>query len=292
MAISSMTGYGRAELSTAEMTVVVEARSSNHRFLEVSLKLPREFAPLEPEVRRLMQSRFHRGRLDVMVTAQRVGTAEGRLKVDLSIARAYLARLRELAVGLGLPDAVTLPMVLQCPEVLTLEEEEFSDDAGSLLRAALDQALEGLQGMRRTEGEALHAELLRHLLTLEESGELIEKRLPEVLQRYQERLRSRVKELAEGLSVSEERLATEVALLAEKSDVAEELLRLRSHLAQFREQLSNGGAVGRSLDFLVQEMHREVNTIGAKANDLEVTRLVLIAKGAVEKLREQIQNVE
>ena len=287
-----MTGYGRAELSTAEMAVTVEARSSNHRFLEVSLKLPREFASLEPEARRWIQSRFHRGRFDVMVSAKRLGGAEARLRVDLPIAKTYVARLRELVGELGLPDDVTLPMVLQCPGVLALEEEAFPEEAGSLLRAALDHALGGLQAMRQTEGEMLHADLMRHLLTLEESGELIEKRLPELLQHYQERLRSRIKELTEGLSMSEERLAMEVALLAEKSDVAEELLRLRSHLAQFREQLGSGGPVGRSLDFLIQEMHREVNTIGSKASDLEITRLVLVAKGELEKLREQVQNVE
>jgi len=292
MAVSSMTGYGRAELSTPELALTVEARSSNHRFLEVALKLPREFASLEFEARRSLQARFHRGRFDVMVTARRLGGTEPRPKVDLSLAHAYLARLRELTSGVGLDDEVTLPLILQCPGVLTLEEETLSDEVESHLRAALGQAFETLQGMRQTEGETLNAELTRHLLTLEESAELIEKRLPELLQRYQERLRGRIKEFAEGLSVSEERLAMEVALLAEKSDVAEELLRLRSHLAQFREQLESGGPVGRSLDFLVQEMHREVNTIGAKANDLEVTRLVLIAKGAVEKLREQVQNIE
>ena len=228
----------------------------------------------------------------MVVTAQRVDRGEPRLKADLSLARAYVARLRELAVGVGLPAEVTLPVILQCPGVLTLEEEALPAEAGSLFHAALDRALEALRTMRESEGEVLHAELLRHLLTLEESGELIEKRLPDALQRYQERLRGRIRQLAEGLSMSEERLAMEVALVAEKTDVSEELLRLRSHIAQFREQLSNQGSVGRSLDFLIQEMHREVNTIGAKANDLEITRLVIVAKGAVEKLREQVQNVE
>jgi len=292
MAVSSMTGYGRAEVTMAETAVTVEARSSNHRFLEVSIKLPRELTSMEPEVRRLLQSRFHRGRFDLVIAARGLRAADGRLRVNVPAARAYVARLRELAAEVDLPGDVTLPMVLQCPDVLTAEEEPLPGEVGALFHTALDQALRALGVMRRTEGENLRAELSRHLQTLEESIETIEKRLPEVLERYRERLRERIRELTEGLSLSEERLATEVALLAEKSDVAEELLRLRSHLGQFREQLESSGPVGRSLDFLVQEMQREVNTIGAKAGDLEVTRLTLVAKGAVEKLREQVQNIE
>ena len=264
-----MTGYGRAELSGAELALRVEVRSLNHRFLELSFKLPRGLAFLEPEARRLVQSRFHRGRFDVTVAVTQLVEA-----------------------GLGLTGEVTLPTILKCAEVLALEDEALPNEAGALFHRAMDQALGALREMRRSEGEALHTELLRHCLALEESAELIEKRQPEILQRYHERLRTRVTELAEGLSLSEERLAMEVALLAERSDVAEELLRLRSHLSQFREHLATGGAVGRSLDFLVQEMQREVNTIGAKADDLEITRLILVAKGAVEKLREQVQNVE
>lgn len=291
---SSMTGYGRAEVTGQKVSLGVEVRALNHKFLEITCKLPRPLASLEPEVRHLVQGCIHRGRIDVSVTARLAGSTPGRVRMDLDLARQYLAAMRELAETLELGGHPDLRLLLQCREVLRLEEVEegLDEEVGIILRNALGRALTTLGAMRRQEGEALVEALGSHLKTVEELVEGMAGRIPEALACYRERIRDRIRELLGGLQVDEGRLAMEVALWAEKTDVAEELARLRSHLGQFREQLTAGGAIGRTLDFLVQEMNREVNTIASKADDLAITQAVIHAKGELEKIREQVQNLE
>jgi len=293
--LSSMTGFGRAEAGGDGISVTVEARSVNHRHLDIALRLPRALAAFEPEARRLIQSRLERGRLDV---AAQVAPAPGRaahwIRADAPLAAEYVARARELGRDLGVPGDVTLAWVLERPGVLRAEEADAADEAalGSVLAQALGQALDALVARRRTEGEALGAELGKLGADLGAQVALIEARAPAAVARREERLRERIRALLGGASVDEGRILVEVAAWADKTDVREELTRLRAHLEQLARVLEAGGAVGRPLEFLVQELHREVNTIAAKADDLELSQAALAAKGVIEKMREQVQNLE
>ena len=291
--IRSMTGFGRAEGSRGAVVVTVEARSVNHRHLDVALRLPRALAGLELDARRLVQSRLERGRVDVAVQlALQAGQAPARLKLDVDLAREYLVQARALAAAVDVRGEPDVAWVLDRPGVLRLEETEaMPAEPWPALAEALGLALDELVARREAEGErlarelrALHAELAALIATLAA-------RAPAAAARREERLRERLQSLL-GDGVDEARILTEAAVWAERSDVAEELARLRAHLAEFALLLDKGGPVGRPLDFLLQELHREVNTVGAKADDLEMSQAMLAAKGVLERIREQVQNLE
>src|SRR6058998_866648 len=286
--VRSMTGFGRAEASGESIAVTVEARSVNHRHLDVALRLPRPLAALELDARRLVQSRLERGRVDVNVQLTPLGgAAMQRVQVDGALARA-------LAIELGLDGAPNLAWVLEQPGVVRLEEPEPVEPAvpWPLLAEALGRALDELVARRTAEGDRL-AEALRTLhAELTTTVELIAARAPATTARRGERLRERLRALLAETTVDESRLVTEAAIWADKSDVTEELARLRAHLAEFTLLLDKGGPVGRPLDFLIQELNREVNTVASKGDDLEMSQAALTAKGVLEKIREQVQNLE
>ncbi|MBI3456415.1 MAG: YicC family protein [Candidatus Rokubacteria bacterium] len=291
--IASMTGYGRGEARGSRLAVVVEARSLNHRFLEVGLKVPRAFSAHETELRQLAQGRVSRGRLDVAVGARRIAGSPSVVRADLGLGAEYVRGARALAEALGLSPDLPLGDLLRLPGVVTVEEAEEDDgEARLLFKEAAEQALDELVRMRYAEGAALAADLLAHLRTLDTWVAGLERLLPEALPRIRERHRGRIHTLLEDVPVDPARIAQEAAMLAARSDVAEELARLVSHCGQFRALLAAGGAVGRQLDFLAQEMHREVNTIASKADDGELVARILEARTVVERLREQVQNVE
>lgn len=290
--IASMTGYGRAEARGGRLAVVVEARSLNHRFLDVAIKLARGLSAREPELRQLVQSRVTRGRVDLSVSARRIAGSPSAVRTDVALGAEYARAARALADALGVPAELPLADLLRLPGVVTLEEPDDDDgESGPLLKEAAQQALDELVRMRQAEGAALAADLAGHLDTLEAWAAGLEALLPGALQRIQERLRARIRALLEE-AVDPGRVAQEAAIGAAKSDVAEELARLVSHTAQVRTLLAAGGPVGRQLDFLVQEMHREVNTVASKADDADMVGRVLEARTVVERLREQVQNVE
>lgn len=293
--IRSMTGFGRAETTADAFVVTVEARSVNHRHLDVAVRVPRQLANVETEARKLIASRLERGRIDVTVQlAPAPGRALSEVRADVSLAREYVARARELAAGLGIPGDVTLEWVLERPGIVRAEEmtPPEPEDVWPALADALGRALDGLVTQRTTEGAALEAELRALLAALEAEVEAVAHRAPAAAHRREERLRERLAALVGGLAIDESRILTEVAAWAEKTDVTEELTRLRAHLAELSTMLDKGGPLGRRLDFLIQELHREVNTIGSKADDLPVSQAVLAAKGTIEKMREQTQNLE
>jgi uncharacterized protein (TIGR00255 family) len=292
--IASMTGYGRAEARGARLGVVVEARALNHRFLEVSVKTPRTLASHEAELRQLVQSRLARGRIDLTVAARRIAGSAGVIRTDPALAAEYLRGARALARALGLGTDLPLADLLRLPGVVTVEEAEDHDEAESavLVKEATGQALEELVRMRQAEGAALAADLGMHLAALETWAGGLERLLPTALARIQARLRERIHALLAEAPVDPGRVAQEAAMLAARGDVAEELARLVSHCGQFRALLAAGGAIGRQLDFVAQEMHREVNTIASKADDGEMVARVLEARTVVERIREQVQNVE
>ncbi len=293
--VRSMTGFGRAEASGEAIAVTVEARSVNHRHLDVALRLPRTLAALELDARRLVQSRLERGRVDVNVQLTPLaGGAAQRVQVDAALAREYVARARALAMELGLEGAPNLAWVLECPGVVRLEDPEPSELLAPwpLLADALGKALDELVARRTAEGERL-VEALRSLhAELTTAVEVLAARAPATAVRREERLRERLRALLADTAIDEARIVTEAAIWADKSDVTEELARLRAHLAEFTLLLDKGGPVGRPLDFLIQELNREVNTVASKADDLEMSQAALGAKGALEKIREQVQNLE
>lgn len=293
--IRSMTGYGRAEAMGARLAVSVECKSVNHRHLDIALKLPRALGALEADARRLIQSAVVRGRIDVSVSLNPTGAGTlTSLSVDVTVAREYAEVARRLAEELKLEGGPTLGWLLGQAGVISREAEPtFSaEESWPLLERALGGALSELQARREAEGAALGKELLALHEGLSAHVETIEELAPAAMERRAVRLRARIQSLLGEVALDEGRIATEVAVWAEKTDISEELARLRAHLDQFALLLRSGGSVGRTLDFLAQEMNREVNTVGSKADDLEISQAVIGAKSAIEKLREQAQNIE
>jgi uncharacterized protein (TIGR00255 family) len=293
--IQSMTGYGRAEASSDHLAVTVECKSLNHRHLDVVIKLPRGLAALELEARRMVQGAVQRGRVEVAATLSVAeGAAANAVELNLPQAREYLAAARRLGAEADVPAGPSLEWVLGQPGVLERQEPAAADagETEELLTRALGQALADLVARRRAEGQALGQELDRLREALAGLVEHVAGLVPQVSAVRTARLRERIQALLGETPVDEGRLAMEVALLAERADVTEEVARLRGHLEQFRTLLAEGGAVGRTMDFLLQEMHREVNTLGAKSDDLAMAQAVIEAKATVEKLREQVQNLE
>jgi uncharacterized protein (TIGR00255 family) len=292
--IRSMTGYGRAEATGEKIAVSVEARSLNHRHLDIALRLPRSLAGLEPEARRLIQGQIQRGRLDVSVSARPVAEAGNALTLDTALARHYVEQAQALSDVLGFRAAPTIEWLLERPGVVTLgEPEPVAPEAGwPVLAEALARAMEELVARREAEGEALGKEFAALHGALAVEVERMADRAPIAVSRRFARARERLQALLADIPLDEGRLAMEAAVWAEKTDVSEELARLRAHLGQFAGLLKDGGPIGRPLDFLVQEMNREVNTVASKVNDLELSQLALACKGHLEKIREQVQNVE
>ena len=291
--IRSMTGYGEASRGTPFGKIRVQIRSLNHRFLDLVLRLPPGFMALEPRFREVLKRQIRRGRVDLYLKIERnEGASPLRARVDWELARSYLERLKELKERFDLGGEVDLPLLLSFREILSPEEEEpAEEELWKETLPVLEEALRRLDESRRREGEALREDLLGRLELIGEHVQGIEERAPFVVEEYRRRLSSKVKELLEE-ELDEGRLAQEVALFASRADITEEVVRIRSHLEQFRERLGEGGLVGKALDFLIQEMVREANTIASKANDLPITRHVLAIKEEVEKLREQVQNIE
>lgn len=290
-----MTGYGRGEAEGPAQRWTVELKSLNHRFLDLALNLPRHLWALEDRCRQVLKARLNRGRVEMQLSYEVKPGAGAGLKLDPGLAAQAVAVLIELKAVAGLSEPLTLEHLLRFADWLITREREAPDleETWDILSQALEQALSALEEMRRTEGEALRADLSRHLEELAGAAARIQAQALVSPEAWRQKILSRLEELkGEVGEVEDARLAQELAFLAERRDVSEELARLESHVAQFRELLAAGGPVGRRLEFLVQEMLREVNTIGAKASDLSITQEVLTAKGLLERLREQIHNVE
>lgn len=289
----SMTGFGSGEFSTANDRYVVEVRTLNHRFLEVVARLPRDFSALEDRVRGLVQGRILRGRVEIAIIRENYGKRARTAKVDVDLAKTFITALNDLKRALGLSGTPDLSMLIALPDLVKVEEQK-EDLEASWVRIAegVGEALDRLVAMRETEGARLAHDLERRIDRLWQRGDEIERRAPVVVKEYASRLARRIADLAGSVPVEEGRLATEVAMFADRCDIAEEVTRFRGHLAQMRQTLEGEGAVGRTLEFIVQELGREANTMGSKANDLEIARAVIAVKGELESLREQIQNVE
>jgi len=290
--IRSMTGFGAGRKAAGGEEIAVEIRAVNHKFCEVKVRIPRELAALEPAVVRAVKDRLARGGIDVALRRTGPGGAMAP-RVDAALAEAYARAYAEVQARLGLHDPIRLQDIVSAEGVIRLDERDADLDAArAATEGALAAALEALLAKRLREGEALAADLEARLVTGEGLVAGVEVLAPQAVEHHRSRLAERVRELTQGLPLDPGRLAQEVALLADRSDVAEEITRLRSHVAQARQLLAGQEPAGRKLDFLVQEMHREVNTIGSKSQHAGLSSLVVSLKAEVERMREQVQNVE
>lgn len=289
----SMTGYGKGEYKEGGIELTCEIKTVNNRYLDVSVKAPRIFTAYEDVVRTLVREKFTRGHADVFVSCKDKRERPAALVPDMQLAASYVAAATALKAAFpALADDVTLTSVLRFPDVLKQDEQAAADEELlSALKKALSEALDNLNRMRRTEGEKLKADMLSRMDSIEALAKEIAARAPKVAEEYRKKLEERVREYLKDANADEGRLLTEVAVFADKSNIDEELTRLFSHISQFR-SICEEGIVGRKLDFLVQEFNREANTTCSKSNDIEITRTGLALKNEIEKVREQVQNLE
>ena len=292
--VKSMTGYGRAEETVNGCTITVELRSVNNRYLDCNVRIPRLYLFAEESIKSRVQNTISRGKVDVFVTLDGAGAEEVRVSVNRPLAQQYANALQELAQLCGPTAYRSTPETLsRFPEVLMAEkaEENVEEKAQDICRV-LDLALADFDQMRSREGQRLEEDILSRARTIEELVGRVEERSPQTVSEYRAKLEARMNEVLANTQLDPARILTEAAIFADKVAVDEETVRLRSHIGQLRTMLDKGGAVGRKLDFLIQEFNREANTIGSKCSDIEIARHVVDIKAEIEKIREQIQNME
>lgn len=292
--IKSMTGFGRGESSDGVHSFSVEIKTVNHRYNDIIVKMPKYLLFLEEKVKKLIKEYLNRGRVEVYINLEYLADSNIEVNVNIPLALAYKRELENLINQLEIGDDISLNHLLTLPEVIKTERKDVDEDVvWGCLSQALEIALENVVNMRKKEGIELKKDIEIQLRKLENLIDKIEKRAPQVVMEYKEKLKERISELMdEDTDLDEERLNFEVVLFADKSDINEEVVRFKSHIKQFYMSLEQDEAVGRKLDFLIQEMNREVNTIGSKANDLEIINDVMDIKAQLEKIREQVQNIE
>lgn len=290
---NSMTGFGRANVLEDGREMTVELKSVNHRYLDLGFRMPRHISFLEDDIRRRLTERLTRGHVDVFVTYRNTRSDARTVVLDPALLGAYLSAAKECADTYGLRNDLTVTSALRLPDVAdVVEAEEDRDAVAKLLQDTLDAAITELIEMRRIEGERLCSDLIARLDTVLGIRAAIALRAPTVVEDYRARLNERIAAVLQSTEIDQARLAAEVALFADRANIDEELVRLNSHVIAAKELLIQSSAVGRKLDFIVQEMNREFNTIGSKANDKEITALVIEGKAEIEKIREQVQNLE
>lgn len=291
--IKSMTGYGRVEAICDGRNIVVEAKSVNHRFLEIALRMPAALYPLEMEYKKKIGEKFKRGRIDVSIRLEGESTDTSKVNLNMEVARAYFDVLTRLKNEFDFQEPVSLRNLISFRDIFTPPAEmQMEADFLNQVEIVLQEALSMLANMRQDEGIALFSDMQMRLRAIGETMETIRLRAPQVVLEYQKRLSDRIKELTAGVELDAARLIQEVAIMADRCDTTEEIVRMQSHIGQFEALLQSEEAEGRKIDFLLQEMNREINTIGSKGNDVEIARQVIEAKSELGKLREQAQNIE
>lgn len=288
-----MTGFGRCEVSEGDQKITVEMKSVNHRYLDVSMKMPKKLNYFDSAIRGILKGYIQRGKVDVYITYEDLSESNVVLTYNSKIAAQYVEYFRRMEEQFGLENDMQVSVLARCPEVLVMEEQkEDVEEIGHLLEQAVRGACDRFVETRIQEGEALKNDLLQKLDEILETVAFVEARSPQILAEYRQRLETKVRELFADAQIDENRLATEVTVFADKICVDEETVRLRSHVEAMKSALEHGEGVGRRLDFIAQEMNREANTTLSKANDLEISNRAIDLKTAIEKVREQIQNIE
>lgn len=291
--IKSMTGFGRAEVSENNRKFTVEMKSVNHRYLDVNIKMPKKLNFFESSIRALLKDYIQRGKVDIFITYEDMTENNVNIRYNKEIAAEYLQYLREMAADFSLDDDIRVSTLSRYPEVLTMEEQTIDEERiWKTLEKAIREAAEGFVATRITEGENLREDLISKLDGMLKHVEFIQERSPQIVAEYKQKLEDKVKELLEDVKIEESRLLMEVTIFADKVCVDEEIVRLKSHIETTKATLQAGGSMGRKLDFIAQEMNREANTILSKANDLEISNRAIELKTEIEKVREQIQNIE
>lgn len=291
--IKSMTGFGRCEISNETRKIVVEMKSVNHRYLDVAVKMPKKLTLFENAIRSLMKEYAQRGKVDIFIIYEDCTENQVQLKYNEPLAGEYMRYMRQMAEQFGIPLDITAASLAQYPEIFTMEAQELDEkELWQLLEPAIRGAAEKFVEARTREGEQLREDLLRKLDAMVQYVERIEARSPEIVAEYREKLTDKVQELLADNQIDESRLVTEVTIFADKICTDEETVRLKSHIVSMKETLMQGDNIGRKLDFIAQEMNREANTILSKANDMTVSDIAISLKTDIEKVREQIQNIE
>jgi len=293
--MKSMTGFGRGSATGDGFAVGVEIKTVNNRYLDIHVRGPQELASLEMDIRKRVNARLSRGRVDLSINFDRTGDTAS-YQINQSVVAAYVDALREIQRQFNLSSDIDVSAIARLPGALSSPRNELADEMISGIEAAIDQALDSLEQMRNVEGQSLAIEMTNRLQTIQEKIPLIETAAAGLVDAYQQRLQKRISELtsrsAQPIELDPARLAQEVAYLADRSDITEELARLRSHVEQFREAIDSREEVGKRLDFLLQELNREANTVLSKSTEVSIKEAALAIKAEVEKLREQVQNVE
>lgn len=291
--MKSMTGYGKGEAAGANRKVTIEIKSVNNRFLDINTRFPKSLSYVEDVVKKKIQEIVKRGTLDVYYTYEVTGETDKVVETDVPLAAEYLTAMRKIRDEFGLPDDITTMSLVRMQDVLVVTAaEENRDEIKELFESAAAEAVRSLDAMRTTEGKSVQADLAKLVGNIIVSLKKVVVRAPSVVTEYKEKLSKRIADLLDSPAIDEARIATEVAVFADKCDINEEISRLTSHIDQFTKALESNEPQGRRLDFLSQEMNREINTMGSKANDLELSKLVIEMKNELEKIKEQIRNVE
>lgn len=291
--IKSMTGYGKSEQTIDSLNVTVEIKSVNHRYFEFSARVPREYGFLEEKLKKYCNSLITRGKVECYVSVEDLEEREMEVNVNETLAAGYVKALKELSERFGLKDDISAVTLSRYPDVITLHKaSEDEERIWNAVKTVAETAVSKFIEMRETEGSKLRGDILSRADYIIKCVEFIEGRSPETVREYNEKLKQRMKELLGDAAVDEQRLLNEAAIYADKIAVDEETVRLRSHISQLREFMNSSEAIGRKLDFLVQEINREANTIGSKAQDVDIAKKVIAIKAEVEKIREQVQNIE
>ena len=292
--IRSMTGFGRCEVADGERKFTVEMKGVNHRYLDVNIRMPKKLNFFETSIRNLLKKRIQRGKVDLFISYEDLSEGQVSLKYNEALAQEYLDYFRQMETTFGLENDVRVSTISRCPEVLTMEEQALDEEElWNGLEKALNGAIDQFVETRTLEGENLKKDILEKLSGMLELVGYIEERAPRIIAEYREKLEAKVQELLEDTQIEESRIAAEVVIFADKICTDEELVRLRSHIVHMKETLeSSDSGIGRKLDFIAQEMNREAKTILSKANDLEVSKVGIDLKTEIEKVREQIQNIE
>lgn len=291
--IKSMTGYGKSEQTIDSLNVTVEIKSVNHRYFEFSARVPREYGFLEEKLKKYCNSLITRGKVECYVSVEDLEEREMEVNVNETLAAGYVKALKELSERFGLKDDISAVTLSRYPDVITLHKaSEDEERIWNAVKTVAETAVSKFIEMRETEGSKLRGDILSRADYIIECVEFIEGRSPETVREYNEKLKQRMKELLGDAAVDEQRLLNEAAIYADKIAVDEETVRLRSHISQLREFMNSSEAIGRKLDFLVQEINREANTIGSKAQDVDIAKKVIAIKAEVEKICEQVQNIE
>lgn len=291
--IKSMTGYGKGQAAAQGLGLTVEIKSVNHRYVDITVKSPRSFLFLENEIKKRVAERLRRGKVDIFINQDVLTTSLQVPVVNHPVAAAFVKAFEELRTSYGLDGGIPVGLLAGQKDVLVVREGELDETLiRSCLDTALQRALDAIEGMRAAEGAATLVDMENRLAVAEGLLAEVEERAPRVPQEWQAKLAERLSRLNGDVAADPQRLAQELAVFADRCDISEEIVRFRSHLQQFRQLFRQDEAVGRQLDFLVQELNREVNTMGSKSNDADLTRLVVALKAELEKVREQVQNVE